>query len=261
MPKPIIQFSQTTVQYPSGNALEALDLEVRDGEFLGIIGPNGSGKTTLLKAILGLILATRGSVQVFDCACEALRCHHRARIGYVPQKERADPAFPITVRETVMMGRYSSIGLLRYPGQKDREIVQDALQKVDMAELADQPLGHLSGGQQQRILIARALAQEPDVLLLDEPTTGIDAPTQHVILDLIHHLHREQGLTILLVSHDINQLSPIVDRLALLKNRLYALGTPREVLKQEVLSQIYGKEVVVTDRERGTYVIMGDHHA
>ncbi len=261
MAHPIIKFSHTTIHYNSRIALEDIILDVQEGEFLGIIGPNGSGKTTLLKAILGIIPPSQGSVQIFDCSCEKLRCHHRAKIGYLPQKELVDPTFPITVWEAVMMGRYSSIGLFHYPTKQDRWIVQEALEEVGMSELTDHPLGQLSGGQQQRVLIARALAQKPQVLLLDEPTTGIDTPTQHVILDLIRRLHREHHLTILLVTHDINMVSPMVDQLVLLKTRLYAAGPPREVLKKEILSQIYGKEVIVTDRAAGSYVIVGDHHA
>jgi len=258
---PIIKFSKTTVNYNSRRALVDINLEIQEGEFLGIIGPNGSGKTTLLKTILGLTLPNQGGVQIFDCSCEKLRCHHRAKIGYLPQKELVDPTFPITVREAVMMGRYSSIGLFHYPTKQDRWIVQEALEEMGMSDLSHHPLGQLSGGQQQRVLIARALAQKPHVLLLDEPTTGIDTPTQHVILDLVRKLHREHHLTILLVTHDINMISPIVDRLVLLKNRLYAAGPSTDVLKKEILSQIYGKEVIVTDKATGSYVIVGDHHA
>jgi ABC-type Mn2+/Zn2+ transport system ATPase subunit len=129
-----------------------------------------------------------------------------------------------------------------------------------MADYKDAPLGHLSGGQQQRVLIARALAQQPEVLLLDEPTTGIDAPTQHSIIRLISKLHRDLKLTILLVTHDINMISPFVDRLALINGKLYAIGRPPEVLTQETLSEIYGKQVVVTTKGTGTFVIVGDHH-
>jgi ABC-type Mn2+/Zn2+ transport system ATPase subunit len=172
-----------------------------------------------------------------------------------------DPHFPITVMETVMMGRYSTLGLFRRPGKKDRELVLHALEEVEMEAFLDAPLGHLSGGQQQRVLIARALAQDPEVLLLDEPTTGIDAPTQHNIIRLISKLHRDLKLTVLLVTHDINMISPFADRIALINKKLYAVGTPEEVLTQETLSRIYGKQVIVTTKDEGTFVIVGDHHA
>jgi ABC-type Mn2+/Zn2+ transport system ATPase subunit len=259
-PPPVIRFSGATLAYSRGIALKDVTLDIYPGEFVGMIGPNGSGKTTLLKAVLGLIKPIQGSVQIFDCSCHKLRCHHRARIGYLPQKEQVDPDFPITVMETVMMGRYGAIGLLRRPGRADRALALHALEEVEMADYQDAPLGHLSGGQQQRVLIARALAQQPEVLLLDEPTTGIDAPTQHSIIRLISKLHRDLKLTILLVTHDINMISPFVDRLALINGKLYAIGRPPEVLTQETLSEIYGKQVVVTTKGTGTFVIVGDHH-
>lgn len=259
MERPLIQFVDATFAYGDTIALEKVSMEVMEGEFLGIIGPNGSGKTTMLRAILGLILPKTGTLQILDCSCEKLRCHHRAQIGYLPQKGLIDPHFPLTAREAVLMGRYSSIGLFRRPTQKDLEIVERCLAAVGMENHQDTPLGFLSGGHQQRILIARALAQQPRVLLLDEPTTGIDTPTQHSLMDLIRGLHRELRLTVLFVTHDINLISPIADRLALLKTRLYAIGPRKEVISEETLSQIYGKEIVLTDKGAG-YVIIGDHH-
>lgn len=255
--KPIILFKKATIAYPHRTALEEISLEVLEGEFVGVIGPNGSGKTTLLKAVLGLVLPTSGTVQIFDCSCEELRCHHRAKIGYLPQKELIDPDFPLTVFEAVLMGRYSAIGLLRRPRSSDHHIVREALGDVGLLEYAHTPLGHLSGGQQQRVFIARALAQQPKVLLLDEPTTGVDATTQKSILDLIWRLRNNLHLTILLVTHDINMISPIADRLALLSTRLIAVGPPQAVLTKEILAQVYGKEVVVVDRN---YVIVEDYH-
>lgn len=256
----IIRFSDATIAYQERLALENVTLEICAGEFVGIIGPNGSGKTTLLKSIIGIVRPIRGSVQIFDCACHKLRCHHKARIGYIPQKGQIDPNFPVTVMETVMMGRYSSLGLLNRPGKRDRELALKALREVEMEDYTASPLGHLSGGQQQRVLIARALAQQPEVLLMDEPTTGIDTPTQHSIIKLISDLHKNLNLTVLLVTHDINMISPCVDRMALLKVRLYAVGTPAEVLREKTLSEIYGKQVIVTAKEGGTYVIVGDYH-
>lgn len=256
----IIKFSNTTIAYQQRTALEDITLEIYQGEFVGIIGPNGSGKTTLLKSILGLVRPVRGSVQIFDCACHKLRCRHKARIGYIPQKGEIDPNFPVTVMETVMMGRYSSIGLLKRPASRDKELVLSALREVEMEGYVDSPLGHLSGGQHQRVLIARALVQQPEVLLMDEPTTGIDTPTQHSMIRLISNLHKSLNLTVLLVTHDINMISPYVDRMALLKVRLYAIGTPADVLREKTLSEIYGKQVVVATKEGGTYVIVGDYH-
>jgi ABC-type Mn2+/Zn2+ transport system ATPase subunit len=257
MAPPIIRFDRASFGFPGVVALEDISLEIAEGEFVGVIGPNGSGKTTLCRAVLGLMRPLKGSLQVFDCACEALRCRHRARIGYLPQKGVLDRNFPITVLETVMMGRYGALGLLRRPGARDRELAMEALANVGMQDHRDTALGHLSGGQQQRVLIARALAQQPRVLLLDEPTTGIDITTQHSVLDLIRRLHRDLGLTVLLITHDINMIRPHVDRLVLLKTRLYAAGPPGEVLRPDVLRQVYGKELVITEKD---LVIVEDYH-
>jgi ABC-type Mn2+/Zn2+ transport system ATPase subunit len=257
MSHPVIRFRNATIGYPHQVALSDLTLDVEEGEFLGIIGPNGSGKTTLLKAVLGLLTPISGTVQVFDCHCSELRCSHRARIGYLPQKEPIDPDFPLTVLETVTMGRYGAIGLFKRPGRSDREIALLSLSQVGMEPYRDAPLGHLSGGQQQRVLIARAIAQQPEILLLDEPTTGIDLPTQQNLLELIRSLQKELRLTVLLVTHDINMVRPWADRLALLKTRLYAVGPPKEVLTRETLSQIYGKEILFTEKDE---VVVSDYH-
>ena len=255
--KPLIRFDHASFWYPHGPALEDITLEIADGEFIGVIGPNGSGKTTMLRAILGLMPPTRGSLRIFDCACQELRCYHRARIGYLPQKRAVDPYFPITVREAVLMGRAGAIGLWKRPGKADLAIVRHALEDVGMEDYEDHPLGALSGGQQQRVFIARALAQHPQILLLDEPTTGIDTTTQHTVLDLIQRLHEELHLTVILVSHDINLIAPLAERLALLKTRLYALGPAKQVLTKEILAQVYGPQILTTDTG---HVIVADHH-
>jgi ABC-type Mn2+/Zn2+ transport system ATPase subunit len=257
MGKTIIRFSHATFGFPDVIALQDISLEIAEGEFVGVIGPNGSGKTTLCRAVLGLMPPLAGSLQIFDCACQELRCHHRARIGYLPQKGVLDRNFPITVLEAVMMGRYGALGLFRRPGKQDQEIALEALSNVGMQDHRNSALGHLSGGQQQRVFIARALAQQPDVLLLDEPTTGIDITTQHSVLDLITHLHRDLKLTVLLITHDINMIRSRVDRLVLLKTRLYAAGPPDEVLRPDLLQQVYGKELVITEKD---LIIVEDYH-
>ncbi|MEC4670105.1 MAG: metal ABC transporter ATP-binding protein [Nitrospirota bacterium] len=257
MTTPIIRFSHATFGFPGVIALQDISLEISEGEFVGVIGPNGSGKTTLCRAILGLMRPLEGSLQIFDCACEKLRCHHRARIGYLPQKGVLDRNFPITVLEAVMMGRYGALGLFRRPRQQDREIAVEALENVGMQDHRNTALGHLSGGQQQRVLIARALAQKPQVLLLDEPTTGVDITTQHSVLDLVQHLHRDLGLTVLLVTHDINLIRSRVNRLVLLKTRLFAAATPEEVLRPDLLRQVYGKDLVITQQD---LIIVEDYH-
>jgi ABC-type Mn2+/Zn2+ transport system ATPase subunit len=257
MSKPIIRFSHATFGFPGVVALEDITLEIAEGEFIGVIGPNGSGKTTLCRAILGLMPPFSGGLQIFDCACQELRCHHRARIGYLPQKEALDRHFPITVLEAVMMGRYGALGLFRRPSKQDRDIAMQALENVGMQDYRDAALGNLSGGQQQRVFIARALAQQPQVLLLDEPTTGIDITTQASVLDLVQRLHRDLGLTVLLVTHDINMIRERVDRLVLLKTRLAAAGPPEAVLRPDILREVYGKDLVITEKD---LIIVEDYH-
>lgn len=200
---------------------------------------------------------SEGHLHIFDCACEELRCHHRAKIGYLPQKGVVDRNFPVTVLETVMMGRYGALGLFRRPSAKDRAIAMDALAHVSMDGHQDTALGHLSGGQQQRVFIARALAQQPKVLLLDEPTTGLDITTQHNVIELVQQLHEELNLTVLLITHDINMIKSRVDRLVLLKTKLYAAAPPAEVLKPEILREVYGKDLVITEKD---LVIVEDYH-
>jgi ABC-type Mn2+/Zn2+ transport system ATPase subunit len=257
MSDPIIRFSHATFGFPGVIALKDISLDISEGEFVGVIGPNGSGKTTLCRGVLGLLSPLSGSVQIFDCACEELRCYHRARIGYLPQKGTVEQNFPITVLEAVMMGRYGALGLFRRPTKKDRELALEALGNVGLLDHRDTALGQLSGGQQQRVFIARALAQQPQVLLLDEPTTGIDITTQHSVLDLIRRLHADLGLTVLLITHDINMIRPLVDRLVLLKTTLFAAGPPEQVLRPDLLRQVYGKDLVITEKDM---VIVEDYH-
>jgi ABC-type Mn2+/Zn2+ transport system ATPase subunit len=257
MTHPIIRFDHATFGFPGVTALEDLSLTIPESEFVGVIGPNGSGKTTLCRAVLGLMAPLSGSLRVLDCACEELRCHHRALIGYLPQKGMLDRSFPVTVLEAVMMGRYGALGLFHRPTARDRTIALDALTHVGMDHHRGSALGALSGGQQQRVFIARALAQQPRILLLDEPTTGLDLAAQHSVLDLIQSLHRTLKLTILLITHDINMIRTRVDRLVLLKTKLFAAGPPEDVLKPEILSQVYGKDVVITDKD---FVIVEDYH-
>ncbi|BCA55503.1 Manganese transport system, ATPase component [Nitrospira sp. KM1] len=253
----IIHFDHATFGFPGVTALKDICLEIHAGEFIGVIGPNGSGKTTLCRAVLGLMPPRQGHMRIFDCSCDELRCHHRARIGYLPQKGVIDRHFPVTVLETAMMGRYGALGLLTRPSRQDRAIALDALSHVGMEAHQHTALGHLSGGQQQRVFIARALAQQPQVLLLDEPTTGLDITTQHSVVDLVQRLHEDLGLTVLLITHDINLIRSRVDRLVLLKTRLYAAGPPEEVLKPDILREVYGKDLVITGDD---LVIVEDYH-
>jgi len=256
-PQPIIRFDHASFGFPGVIALKNISLSINTGEFVGVIGPNGSGKTTLCKAVLGLMAPVEGHLHIFDCACDELRCHHRAKIGYLPQQGVVDRNLPVTVLEPVLMGRLGVMGLLERTGKSDHDIALEALGHVGMEGHKDTALGHLSGGQQQRVFMARALAQQPKVLLLDEPTTGLDITTQHNVIELIEHLHEELGLTVLLITHDINMIRARVDRLVLLKTRLYAAGPPADVLTLDTLRAVYGKDLVMTDKD---LIIVEDYH-
>jgi ABC-type Mn2+/Zn2+ transport system ATPase subunit len=237
----IIALRDAVVSYREDVALRGISLDVAKGELLAIMGPNGSGKTTILTLVngLGKLLAGRVNVlgQDISNGCSAaLRC----RIGYVPQVHHIDPRMPVSVREVVMMGRYGRLGLLRRPGAVDRRAVNELLDLVDMTRLADRPIGHLSGGEQQRVAIARALAQEPEILLLDEPTTGLDRKSRTAIMELVQSVHRRAGLTTLMVTHVHRAAAALCDRVVLMKEGLiWAVGGPEELLANGELDRLY----------------------
>ncbi len=256
----IVGLSNITVAYGDRIAIENVDMEIRRGEFLGIIGPNGSGKTTVFKTILGLVHPVRGEVEVLGFSGPDLK-KARQYIGYLPQRGQIDPRAPGTAYEVVLMGRYSRLGLFKRPTDIDRQKALTALRQVNMEEFTSEPIGHLSGGQQQRVLIARALAQEPALLLLDEPTTALDVPTRQSLIELVTDIHREFKLTVVLITHDVNLLIGRADRISYLKGRIYALGRPEEILTEEMLTEMYGQNVYIVERDGRMCVLVGDSHA
>lgn len=253
----VIELEHVAVQYQQLVALEDVTLRVTPGEFLALIGPNGSGKTTLIKTILGLVRPVAGTVRLFGKPPQQLNGGWK-RVGYVPQIAQIDPRFPIRVFDVVLMGRYGRVGLIRRPGQSDREAVWRALAKVDMSELAQRPIGRLSGGQRQRVLVARALANEPELLLLDEPTTGVDVGTTEGLFDLLETLHH-RGMTILVVSHDVGVVAQHVDQVACLNRRLVAHGRPQEVLAGEVLECMYGPQAALVGHGEVPHMVVRRH--
>lgn len=254
--EPVIKIKNLTATYNEEPALQDINMDICMGEFVGILGPNGSGKTTLLKTILGLILPMKGEVRVFGGPVDG---RARRRMGYVHQRGSIDLTFPLKVFDAVMMGRYPLIGFFRFPAISDRQIVEDVLKAVDAWHLRDRPIGELSGGEAQRVWIARALASKPEILLLDEPTTGLDVMSQGQIIDLIHQIHKNRGLTILYVTHEVNNVSCYLDKVAYLKKSLYAYGPPNEAIKIEILREIYTGEVEVITEDGRPLVIVGDH--
>jgi len=237
----VVQLHSVTVSHRDAFALKEISMTVDAGEFVTVIGPNGAGKTTLLRVVNGLQQISGGSVLVMGINLN----HHngagiRKRIGYVPQIVTVDPRLPISVREVVMMGRYGRIGILREPDGEDRKVVQDVIQLVGTSTLADRPIGHLSGGEQQKVAIARALAQQPHLLLLDEPTANLDLAAQKDITQLVDRIYAREGLTVILVTHLIDRIPESCSRVILLKDgRLKVDGEPSKVLTEENLSSLY----------------------
>ncbi len=254
--KPLLQLSGVTLGYPGVVALTKVNFSINRGEFLGIIGPNGSGKSTLLKGILGLIKPLGGDIFLFGSKIRNRDI--RKKIGYIPQKSKSEASFPASVKEVVMMGLYSQIGWLRRPQRIHYQLVEQSLDRVGMADLCDRPIGELSGGQYQKVMIARALVNNPELLVLDEPTAAVDISAQRSILELLEKLNQEQGMTALMVSHDINEIVHFCDRILLLNNKVCAFGTPSEVLTKENLKSVYGARIFIYDHHGHPHIMVGD---
>jgi ABC-type Mn2+/Zn2+ transport system ATPase subunit len=240
-----ITIRDAVVSYREDVALRGVSLDIIAGELIGIMGPNGAGKTTILTLVNGLGKLRAGSVRVLGHdVSRGCPTALRRRIGYVPQVHGIDPRMPISVREVVMMGRYGRLGLLQRPRDEDRRVVARLLDLVEMTRLSDRPIGHLSGGEQQRVAIARALAQEPAILLLDEPTTGLDRRSKSAIMDLVRSIHCASGLTTLMVTHAHREAGAVCDRVLLMKEGLvWKIGTPDRLLSAGELDRLYESDV------------------
>jgi ABC-type Mn2+/Zn2+ transport system ATPase subunit len=252
-----VELDNVTVTYGRTVALEDVTLHVRPGEFVGVVGPNGSGKTTLLRTVLGLIRPVQGEARVFGEPAHAMG-GVRSRVGYVPQLAEVDGHFPIHVFDVVMMGRYGEIGLLRRPGRADRDATWRALERVGMRELGGRQIGELSGGQRQRVFVARALAVEPRLLLLDEPATGVDPGAKGSLYELLNELHKD-GMTILMVSHDVAVVSQFVDQVACINRRLVTHGRPEEVLSHETVEGCYGCGAMFLSHGPFPHIVVSSH--
>ena len=237
----VIDIKNAVVSYREDVALRGVSLRVNAGEFVGIVGPNGAGKTTLLTVVNGLGKLLQERVRVLGHYLAGGNGHTlRKKVGYVPQVQSIDPRMPMSVREVAMMGRYGALGLLRRPGPHDWKIVNEMLVLVAMSHLARRPIGHLSGGEQQRVAIARCLAQEPEIFLLDEPTASLDWKAQSEILELVKQIHDSRHLTTLFVTHDLHCLPSACDRAVLMKDGLiWSEGPPGEMLTDDNLSRLY----------------------
>ena len=227
-----------SVSYDRKRVLTNIFLELKSGTICGVIGPNGAGKSTLFKAILDLIDNNAGSVKIHGQEIEDVR----ARIAYVPQKDDVDWTFPATVQDIVLMGRYPHKKFYQSINKNDQEIAAKAMEDLAITDLKDRQIGQLSGGQQQRVFIARALAQEADIFLLDEPFVGVDMMTEEKIITLLQRL-KEEGKTTLVVHHDLSTVEEYFDHVILLNQRLVAYGPTKSTFTQENVSRTYGAQL------------------
>ncbi|MDD4903486.1 MAG: metal ABC transporter ATP-binding protein [Candidatus Bipolaricaulis sp.] len=244
---PALRIRGLHVSYGERTALEDVTFDLPAGARLAVVGPNGAGKSTLLKAIAGILPCARGSIAVHGVAPEGHIC-----IAYLPQRSDVDWRFPVTVVDAVMMGRTGRLGPLRRPKEPDRTIVQEALARVDLADRGSRRIGDLSGGEQQRMFLARAIAQEAEVVLLDEPLAGLDVSSQNEILVLLERLPKT---TLLVALHDLGIAATRFDVLLLLRSRVLGFGRSADVLRPETLSAAYGGSLRMVKAENGVLVV------
>jgi manganese/iron transport system ATP-binding protein len=239
--QPILDVAHLSVRYNGRMALEDITFHLHAAERVAIVGPNGAGKSTLIKAIAGILQPSAGEVNIYGSRPRGHVC-----IGYIPQRNQVDWAFPVSVSDVVMMGRSAKLGPLNWPHKKDWDVVHHALETVELTNLASRQISQLSGGQQQRMFIARALAQEAELMLMDEPLTGLDAPSQEGLLNLLDRLKQEK-VTVMVATHDLDQAASHFDRILLLNHRLVAFGDPAEVLHTDNLLSAYGGRLKPVD--------------
>jgi len=238
---PIFDVEDLSLRVRSQTILSQISLQIFNGDYIAIIGPNGGGKTTLIRLLLGLERATSGAIKLFSKKHSAFKEWHK--IGYVPQRASlVDANFPATVLDIVNMGRTAKRSFFSKMSQEDKQIVEDAMQKMDIQNLRDKMVGTLSGGQRQRVMIARALASKPEVLILDEPNTGVDAISQKRFYELLGELNRKEGMTILFITHDIGVIADDIGRLFTINQKATICNNPKEALSCEEMSELYGIE-------------------
>jgi zinc/manganese transport system ATP-binding protein/zinc transport system ATP-binding protein len=257
-PAPDVYFDGAVFSYGANVVAVEADLRIRSGSLVGLVGPSGAGKTTLLRALLGQLRPVRGSVRVGD---EPVAGGPPRRVGYVPQLETIDWNFPITVGEVVLLGVASESGPWPWPRRQDRAARDELLERLGVADLRDRHIRALSGGQQQRVFLARALVRRPDLLLLDEPTSGVDVRTRREILDLLRELNRD-GIGVVLTTHDLNAVAAVLPEVVCVNRRVIAQGPPADVFTPPVLRSTFGSDMVVF-RHEGALVVADapDHFA
>ena len=238
----LLELREVSVFYGSRPALDSVSLAIPHGAQVAVVGPNGAGKSTLFKAMVGLAPLRGGEMLIHGRP----PAEYRDPVAYVPQREEVDWRFPVTVLDVVVMGRYGRKRWLRRLSSADHAAVSSSLERLGIADLAQRPIGELSGGQQQRVFLARALAQEPHVLLLDEPFTGVDIATREATLELLAGL-REQGVTVLVSTHDLDLAAQRFDQVILLNQRLICAGRPEQVFTEDHLQAAFGGQMVVVN--------------
>ena len=252
--RPAVELRNVTAGYNRSKVLEDVDLKIMPGDFVGLLGPSGSGKTTLLRVILGAVDVQQGEVRVNE---KPVRGRNK-RAGYVPQLETIDWNFPVTVEETVMMGRTMANPWLPWYRKHETELAYDMMQRLGIADLAKRHIRQLSGGQQQRVFLARALASSPDLLLLDEPTSGVDLKTRDDVMHLLHDLNHA-GVTIVMTTHEINAVAVHLPRIVCLNGNVVADGPPHRVITPHILREVYGAEMPVIQYHGMTLVAESAH--
>jgi len=237
---PSIEAHNLTVIYHKKPVLWNIDFQLPRGEMIGIMGPNGAGKSTLIKALLGLVPLNSGHVELLGQPLDAVR----KQVSYIPQRQTIDWDFPATVLDVVLMGRFPSLGLFRRITKEDRRLAQEALERVNMSEFAKRQISQLSGGQQQRVFLARALCQQADLYLLDEPFVGVDAATEQSIVSLLRQM-KDEGKTIVVVHHDLHTAKSYFNWLVLIHASLLASGPIDQVFTDELLTNTYSGKLTI----------------
>ncbi|WP_175428269.1 metal ABC transporter ATP-binding protein [Bacillus solimangrovi] len=252
MSKPVLNIEHLYFKYEKQDVLEDITLKMPKGAFLGLVGPNGSGKSTLIKLILGLQKSRKGKIELFGTPIQKFKDWDK--VGFVSQKANSfNTGFPATVFEVVSMGLVSKLGFFRFMRKQEKDKIYEAIEAVGMLEYASKNIGELSGGQQQRVFIARALVSEPELLILDEPTVGVDAKNVNVFYGMLEELNRKKGISLLLITHDIGTITDKVTHVACLNRHLHFHGETEdfEKLGDENMSQIYGHSLQVLTHNHG----------
>ncbi len=256
----VIVFDDVTIGYDGQPVQEGLTFDIKRGEFWAVVGPNGTGKSTLVKTMLGLLPPLKGTVYVLECPATTV-CEHRRQIGYVPQMNEVDPMFPATALDIVLTGIFPKLGLFRRPGRREKEKALHLLDEVGLKDKADAVFRELSGGQKRRVLIARALMGDPQILIFDEPTAGVDVASEEQLVKLITDIHKKKGLTTIFVTHNVNPILDYIDKVILLGVGFHVIGNRKVLFDRAVLRRIYGREVdIICTQEQKYYILPEDYH-